>query len=547
MGEDRVSDVWLLTAPPTRRQTQTAVAVAVVLLVGLGLCVPFAEVPLARIDSFIPTFEGAVILTDLITSILLFSHFSMSRSPALLALASGYLFTSLIVVSHVLTFPGAFSSGGLLGAGPQTAGWLYFAWHFGFAIAVVVYACLKHDAPAPEGTAHFSSSNRLGLSVAIVIGLACALTLLVTAGERLLPVVFLDPINLAPLARYILTLNALICGIALLLLWRKRQRSALDMWVMIVTLALIAELVTNSILISARFTFGWYVSRLFAIGTSTIVLAALLQESMSLYARLARSHEKLMRERNSRMLNLDALAGAIKHEVAQPLAAAQLEAETLELLVQRTPHDLHKVSLVTQQITTAIQRATEVMSDIRDLFGRKQRQDAPINVNYLALEVLRNLDKELKLHEIVARVELMSGLPEIKGQRGQLQEVILNLIQNAIDAMRTVDDKHRELLVATGRNGDVIKIMIADTGPGLGAKKTDQIFEPFFTTKPNGVGLGLAICRMIIDQHGGLISVSARKPRGTIFEITLPAIADLVGRAAPLQPVGSFGRVPAVS
>jgi signal transduction histidine kinase len=422
-----------------------------------------------------------------------------------------------------------------------------FAWHFGFAIAVVVYACLKHDAPAPEGTAHFSSSNRLGLSVAIVIGLACAVTLLVTAGERLLPVVFLDPINLAPLARYILALNALICGTALLLLWRKRPRSALDMWVMVVTLALIAELVTNSILISARFTFGWYVSRLFAIGTSTIVLAALLQEGMSLYARLARSHAKLVRERNSRMLNLDALAGAIKHEVAQPLAAAQLEAETLELLVQRTPHDLHKVSLVTQQITTAIQRATEVMSDIRDLFGRKQRQDAPINVNYLALEVLRNLDKELKLHDIVARVELMSGLPEIKGQRGQLQEVILNLIQNAIDAMRTVDDKHRELLVATGRNGDVIKIIIADTGPGLGAKKTDRIFEPFFTTKPNGVGLGLAICRMIIDQHGGLISVSARKPRGTIFEITLRAMPDLAGRAAPLQPVGSFGGVPAVS
>jgi signal transduction histidine kinase len=542
MHQDSNFDSWLFTVPATRRQIQIAVAVLIALLVGVGLSVPFAEIPLTRIDAFIPTFEGAVILTDLITSVLLFSHCFMSRSRALLALASGYLFTSLVVVSHVLTFPGAFSPTGLLGAGPQTAGWLYFLWHFGFAIAVVAYACLKHDTPDLKTRATFSSSNALSLSVAIVIGLACAFTLLVTAGERLLPAVFLDQINLAPLARYILTLNALVCATALLLLWRKRPRSALDLWVMVVTLALICELITNSILISARFTFGWYVSRVFAIGTSTIVLAALLQENISMYGRLARSHATLLRERNSKLLNLEALAGAIKHELAQPLATAQLEAETLKLLVEQTPPDQKEASLVSDHVITAIRRATKVVDDIRDLFGKNERKPAPVNVNDVVLEALQNLDRELKFHKIVRRVELMSGLSEISGQRGQLQELVLNVIQNAIDAMKAANLDRRELLVKTEGDGHAVKITIADTGPGLDAKK-DEIFEPFFTTKPNGVGLGLAISRMIIDQHGGQISVSPGKRRGTIFEITLPHSAAPIGPADPLQTARWLGKV----
>src|SRR6476661_5122152 len=119
-----------------------AVGVSIALLAGLGLCAPFADTPLRPIESFIPTLEAAVIITDFITSILLFSQGWISRSRALIALASGYLFTALIVLPHMLTFPGAFSPTGLLGAGPQTAGWLYVVWHLGLPAAMLVYASL---------------------------------------------------------------------------------------------------------------------------------------------------------------------------------------------------------------------------------------------------------------------------------------------------------------------------------------------------------------------------------------------------------------------
>jgi signal transduction histidine kinase len=545
MRQDGISETWLLTAPATRRQMQIAAVVGIALLTGLALCVPFAELQLARVDAFIPTFEGAVILTDLITSVLLFSQSSMFRSRALLALASGYLFSSLMAASHVLTFPGAFAPTGLLGAGPQTAGWLYVFWHWGLVIAVTVYAGLSHERPADEAPANRSWPRALGLSLTGVVALAVALTLLATTGGHLLPSVFLDSVNTAPLGRYAVMLNAMLGGLALLVLWRKRPRSALDMWIMLMILALLAELVTNSILISARFTFGWYLSRLFAVGTSTIVLAALLQETISLYGRMARSHEMLLRERSNMLLNLEALAGAIRHEVAQPLAAAQMEAEALKLLVRQVPPDPDEASLAAEQIIANTRRATDVIENIRNLFGRKQRP-APVNLNEIVLEAVENLREELKLQGVVTRVELLPSLPEVKGHRGQLHQVLLNLLQNAIDAMRIVDAADRELTVKTRCSGDLISVSVADTGPGLDAKVRGQVFEPFFTTKTNGMGLGLAICRMIVDQHGGRIAALPGRPRGEIFEIELPAIEPVKQPAPSIEPLRTqrwFGRL----
>src|SRR5262245_51715550 len=125
-------DVGLATLPPTSRQTWSAIAVTAILLAGVAAVAPFADTPLVRIDSFIPMVDATIFVTDLITSILLFSQFSIYHSRALLALASGYLFTALMIVPHALTFPGAFSPTGLLGAGLQTTAWLYWFWHLAF-------------------------------------------------------------------------------------------------------------------------------------------------------------------------------------------------------------------------------------------------------------------------------------------------------------------------------------------------------------------------------------------------------------------------------
>ena len=299
------SDTWLVNLPPTRRKTRIALFVAVALLVGLGATVPFADTPLPRIDAFIPAIEIAVIITDFITAALLFSQYRIYHSRALLALASGYLFTALIVIPHVLTFPGAFSPTGLLGAGLQSTGWLYVFWHVGFPIALLIYACLRDETPTEPSTG-VPTAFAVCWSVAIVVGLVCGLTWLATAGEGFLPRVFLDATHLAPLSHYLIAFEVLTCVLALALLWRKK-RSVLNQWLMVVALAFASELIINGLLISARFTLGFYVSRLFSIVTSTIVLVVLLEETTRLYGRLARSNAMLLREQNNRTHDLGGL------------------------------------------------------------------------------------------------------------------------------------------------------------------------------------------------------------------------------------------------
>jgi C4-dicarboxylate-specific signal transduction histidine kinase len=143
-------------------------------------------------------------------------------------------------------------------------------------------------------------------------------------------------------------------------------------------------------------------------------------------------------------------------------------------------------------------------------------------VNDLVVSSLRTLDRELKSHNVTTRIQLASQLSPIMGHRGQLQEVIVNLIQNAIDAMDAVDDDRRVLQVRTEHNGDEVSVEIEDTGPGIDTKKSDNIFDVFFTTKPHGMGLGLAICRMIVERHEGRLVVSSANPHGAIFRMMLP-------------------------
>ena len=151
----------------------------------------------------------------------------------------------------------------------------------------------------------------------------------------------------------------------------------------------------------------------------------------------------------------------------------------------------------------AAHRASQILDDIRNLFGTAGLRQSPVDMNDLALKALHALDSELKSHNMTTRIELESQLPPIVGHNGQLQEVIVNLIQNAVDAMDSTDTDRRVLQVRTEHNGDAISVEIEDTGPGIDPKKSDNIFDAFFTTKPHGMGLGLAICRMIVERHEG--------------------------------------------
>ena len=291
------TEMWLLSLPPTHGQTRWVVAVAICQFAALALFAPFAGIPLGQMNGFIPVVEGVVFVTDLVTSVLLFSQFATHRLSALLVLACGYLLSALIIVPHALAFPGAFSPIGLPGAGLQTTPWLYFFWHLPFAMALLGYGVMRNEKYEPS-PARGSSVAVIVQSVALVLALVCGLVLIATAGKDYLPALFADSahgVRANELAVYSLpAITMLVCMSALAVLWLRR-RSVLDQWLMIVALSVILEIVIVVFVSPKRFDVGFYAGRLFSLLTSTIILAILLVETMRLYANLARSNEGKIR------------------------------------------------------------------------------------------------------------------------------------------------------------------------------------------------------------------------------------------------------------
>jgi signal transduction histidine kinase len=247
---------------------------------------------------------------------------------------------------------------------------------------------------------------------------------------------------------------------------------------------------------------------------------------------LAKSLELLQRERNNKIMNLEAMVASIGHEVRQPLTAIASNGNAALRFLGHQPPNLDEARSALSKMVANTHRASEVFDNIRALFGEANLGQEPVDMNELAQSVLESLREELSEHGITSRAELKSALPPIMGHRGQLQEVFINLIHNAIEAMDDIKDDRRILRVrAEPRRGDAVVVAVEDSGPGIDPKQSHAIFDAFVTTKPHGMGLGLAICRMIIERHGGQLSVSPAQPRGSIFWIVLPA-GDSAGRLA---------------
>ena len=526
MAERKVSDEFefsVATMPPTLRHRQLALAVVAILLIAFGAVAPFATTPLPRIDGFIPAVLAIIFVTDLATAALLFGQFSIIGSRALLVLANGYLFSALIVVSYTLVFPGAFAPAGLLGAGLQSTPWLYLLWHFGFPVAVVGYAYLKNG-KLMKDTIKPSVSFAVHWSVVVVISMVCVLTWGVTAGDKVLPRLVKEGglISIEPLGQYLSGVILLTCVLALLLVWTRRT-SVLDLWLMVAICALIADLTMVTLSLTARFSLGFYSIRVFSVVVSTVVLVVLLSETTRLYARLSIANSKLQRERESKLANLEAVVAAIAHEVRQPLTGIASQAAAGRRFIGRALPDIHRVKSIFDEIERASFHADEVFDSIRTLFRNGGQEQRPVDVNELALGALQLLRRELEDHRITTSMQLISELPPVTGHKGQLQEVILNLVQNSIDAMAPMTHGSRVLRITTERHGlDAIAISVEDSGPGIDPQKKSSIFDPFVTTKAKGMGLGLAICQMIIERHGGQLSASSDVNSGARFQIILP-------------------------
>jgi PAS domain S-box-containing protein len=232
---------------------------------------------------------------------------------------------------------------------------------------------------------------------------------------------------------------------------------------------------------------------------------------------------KLERERDNKLTNVEAIVAAIAHEVRQPLMAIAINGSAARRFLARVPADINEATANLNHIINDCRRASEVFDSILTLFRREDQERHAIDVNEIALEVLESSRGELAEHRVTTRTELASELPPISGHRRQLQQVISNLVQNAIEAMENSTDRDRVLRVRTGlHNLDAIVVAVEDSGPGIDSKKLGSIFDAFFTTKSHGIGLGLAICRMIVERHGGRLTAASDANNGARFQFVLP-------------------------
>ena len=437
-----------------------------------GGIAPFALTPLPRIDGYIPAVQAVIACTDFVTAILLFGQYAIARSSSLLVLASGYLFSALIVVAHTLTFPGAFTPTGLLGAGTQTAAWLYVFWHLGFPVAVAGYALLKRHGPHAGSVA-----SAIGWSVSIVVGVVGALTWGTIAWDESLPRLVISETGFSTFTHFITAVTLLVSLLALALLWA-RGSSMLGWWLMVAVCASIAEAALLTFIAASRYTLAFYSGRVFGVIVSSTLLAALLWAMTRLYARLWLTIRAVQRERAGKLMNLEVMLGAVAHDIKQPLTAIAISADAAQLLLGQPVPDISDMREILMDVKRDSLRASEVFDNIRALCRNPDQGRQQIDLNELAIESLELLSAELKDHEIRVSTELAPGLPLIAGHKGQLREVLVNIIQNAIDAMHNVTDRSRTLRVKTDfRDRDRIEISIEDSGCGIEPQRLGTLFE----------------------------------------------------------------------
>ena len=255
----------------------------------------------------------------------------------------------------------------------------------------------------------------------------------------------------------------------------------------------------------------------------TAILAALFAERRENEQRLARSNMLLERERQNKLMNVQAVIAALAHEMRQPLGAITMKAGAAQLWLERTLPDQTKARAALDEITNESLRASEVFNSFRALFGKVDQARQAVDVNDIVLSVTQSLQEQLNSDGVVLQRELAAELPPIAGHSEQLREVVLNLTTNALEAMRSSTNRSRVLRVRTQRRDpDSISIEIQDNGPGIDPTKLAGIFGAFVTTKPHGTGLGLAICHMIVERHGGQLTAVSDGTSGALFRFILP-------------------------
>jgi signal transduction histidine kinase/ActR/RegA family two-component response regulator len=543
-------------APGDRRLAGGVVVLSALVFIA---AVPFAQVKLPQINGFIPAYEAALILISGITAVMLFGQFRWSRSPALLVLAAGYLYDMLLIVPHALSFPDAFAPGGLLGGG-QTTVWLFCFWHGGFPLFVIGYALLSARERNGSMFSESIGASAIGLTIIATAALAATLTALALNHDRLLPTLMAGNTHTA--AETVAVTATWVLGLAAIAaIWRQRQHTVLDLWLMVMLCAWVFDIALSAIFNHQRFDLGFYAGRGYGLLAASFVLGVLLTETGGLHSRLAKAkalvdnYARSLEQRvRSRTADLEAetaerhKAEALLHQAQKMEALGQLTGGlahdfnnhlgiiigNLDLLAEEIDLRAEQKELVDDALAAAFNGA-ELTRHLLAFARRQPLRPQRIEINRLIENITKLLRRTLG-PQMDIRLELDPEVPAVVADPSQLETAIANLANNARDAM---PDGGGRLTITTGtryldadyaaqhlevRPGQYAMIEVSDTGAGMAPETLTRVFEPFFTTKEpgRGTGLGLSMVFGFIKQSGGHINVYSELGRGTTFRLYLP-------------------------
>ena len=518
--EDRDFPLIIANLPATAQQKAVSVGVAVLLLVAAATIAPFASIQLGRLDAFIPVLQTSLCLADLITAALLFAQYSIQPQRALLALASGYICSGSFAFLQTLAFPGGYAPNGLIGDGPNSPAWIYVLWHTTFSAAILIYALSKDT----NGTRlpRRSTTAEILFTLAATFTTIAVLTWIVTTKTEYIPSFYTNDVRLQTLFGNRVNLALLLWSATALTVLLLRRRTILDLWLMVTLLAAMPNFLVAMMGSSVRFTVGWYAARCFVLISSCMLLTVLLIETMLLYSRLANAITLQRRERANRLFSVDAVAGAIAHELRSPLGAIALNADTALNQLRSTPPELGDLENILDDIYADSHRAAAAITSMREMTAMTTHRNALTSAEDAAQLALRLLKHDLQTSEISVSTEFQGNLPEVQLDGMALQQILLNLIRNAIEAMSSLPPESRRLRIKTTSDGQsTVSMSVQDSGPGISAEDRKRIFDPFYSTKHDGMGLGLAISSTLIERYGGKLRLVKSDVDGSIFELEM--------------------------